>query len=82
MIKLCSSPDHENGGSTHPHFHGKSRLKVHGFNRGMKGGVARCPLKRALRATSFVFGCCSMNKKAIIQSLVSFAKLVDTLILC
>jgi hypothetical protein len=36
-------------------YYRKSRLKAHGFNRGMKGGVARCPLLRALRATCFVF---------------------------
>jgi N-acetylmuramoyl-L-alanine amidase len=49
-------------GKKKANFYRKSRLKARGFNRGMKGGVARCPLKRVLRATSFVFGCCSMNK--------------------
>jgi hypothetical protein len=36
-------------------FYRKSSLKAHGFNRGMKGGVARCSLLRALGATCFVF---------------------------
>jgi hypothetical protein len=33
----------------------KSALSSHGFNRGMKGGIARCLLLRALRGTCFVF---------------------------
>jgi hypothetical protein len=32
----------------------KKLLKAHGFNRGMKGGVTRCPLLRVLGATCFV----------------------------
>jgi hypothetical protein len=32
----------------------KSRLKAHGFNRGMKGGVARHPLLGMVRATNLL----------------------------
>jgi hypothetical protein len=33
----------------------KSRLKAHGFNRGMKGGVARHPLLGMVRATNLLY---------------------------
>jgi hypothetical protein len=37
------------------HFYRKSRLKAHGFNRGMKGGVARHPLLGMVRATNLLY---------------------------
>jgi hypothetical protein len=36
-------------------FYRKSRLKAHGFNHGMKGGVARHPLLGMVRATNLLY---------------------------
>jgi hypothetical protein len=46
--QFCIQIKHE------PGIYRKSRLKAHGFNRGMKGGVARHPLLGMIRATNLL----------------------------